>query len=57
VNTSRVPGVTRNSGWRTVSATIVEARAVRELRNQQTFLGASRPRSDVATAGWDAGAA
>ncbi len=29
MNTSRVPGVTRNSGWRSVDAVIFEARALR----------------------------
>ncbi|WP_157720522.1 hypothetical protein [Friedmanniella luteola] len=57
MNTSRVPGVTRNSGWRSVSETIVEARAVRDPRHQPTFVGSGRPRSRVVTAGWDAGAA
>ena len=29
MNTSRVPGVTRNSGWQSVDALIFEARALR----------------------------
>jgi hypothetical protein len=30
MSTSRVPGVTRNSGWKAVSSEIVEARALRQ---------------------------
>ena len=34
MNTSRVPGLSRNSGWQAVTSEIVEARAVRQLQSE-----------------------
>ena len=36
MNTSRVPGVTRNSGWEAVSSEIDQARARRQQQGETT---------------------
>ena len=40
--TSRVPGVTRNSGWRAVDAMIVESRALRQQQTETSTEAESR---------------
>jgi hypothetical protein len=47
MNTSRVPGVTRNSGWEAVSSEIDHARA---LRQQQSETTSSTPEPQLAEA-------
>lgn len=44
MNTSRVPGVTRNSGWEAVSSEIDEARTRRQQQGETT---SSTPRPQV----------
>ena len=48
MNTSRVPGVTRNSGWEAVSSEIDQARA---LRQQQSETTSTTPEPQAAEAG------
>ncbi len=42
MTTSRVPGVTRNSGWRAVDAMIVESRALRQQQTETSTEAESR---------------